>query len=275
MSHSEAIKIIDSQPDRFVDYLKKICTFRALIWAFAKRDLKVKYAQTWLGLGWTIAQPLTGLVIFTFFFGYVLQWKAGELPYAIYVLSGLLGWNLFSFVVSTGIHSIQESSVIIKKIYLPKSILPLSKVLFALVELGITLLLLIPLMWYYDIRLSWHVVFFPVALLYNILCALTLVFWTAALAYKKRDLYHLIPFLLYFGIWLTPVFFTHEFFPERLGILVDLNPMANVVDFWRWALFGFTDFKPVWISNFALMGIFFLSGMYLYNRKEHEMSDYL
>lgn len=203
---SVQVKIISSNADSLVEYCKKLWQYRALIAVFARRDLKVKYSQTILGLGWTIVQPLTGLLIFTFFFGYIMGWKADGLPYSLYVLSGLLGWNFFTYIVFQGINSVQESGHIIKKIYFPKAVLPLSKVLVALVELSVSFVLLIPLLIWYDHSISWRVVFIPAVLLFNTLIALFLVFITASISYKIRDLFHLVPFLMYFGIWVHPYF---------------------------------------------------------------------
>src|SRR5690554_3762933 len=136
--------IITSKPDSIIVSLKKVWQYRDLALSFAKRDLKVKYAQTWLGVGWSILQPLTALLIFTFFFSYVLNWDAEGLPYSLYVLSGLLGWNFFVYIVYQGSTSVHESAGLIKKIYFPKAILPISKIYVALVELLISFVLLIP-----------------------------------------------------------------------------------------------------------------------------------
>jgi len=266
--------IITGKPDTIRDYLLKIWKYRSLIWIFAVRDLKVKYAQTWLGLGWSILQPLTSLAIFTFFFGFVLSWDAGDLPYSIYVLSGLLGWNFFSYIVSSGAASLQDSSQLIKKIYFPKSVLPLSKVLVALVELVASLVLLILLMIYFGEMVSWKIVFLPFVLLFNIICGLALVFWVAAFAYRMRDLYHLLPYVVYFGIWLTPVFFVVDFFPETLVYILDFNPISNVVELWRWMLFSYSDFKTIYLVNFVIMLFLCVWGMYVFNKKENRFSDY-
>ncbi len=271
----EPIQIITPEADSFSDYFKKIWRFRALIWVFAKRDIKVKYAQTAIGISWSIIQPLTALLIYTFFFGYILDWKSGELPFALYVLSGLLGWNFFSYTVTAGSTSIQESSQIIKKIYFPKSILPLSKLVMAGVDLLLSFTLLIPLMIYYGQAISWKIVFLPLVLLFNAVCALTLVFWVASFAYRKRDLFHLLPFIVYFGVWLTPVFFTNDLLPGRLSILMEINPMANVVNAWRWMLFDTTDFSPIWIVNFFVVAFLCVLGMFYYNKKESAFSDFV
>jgi lipopolysaccharide transport system permease protein len=270
----EQITVYSNEPDSFLVFLKKIVRFRSLIWVFAIRDLKVKYAQTIIGVGWTIIQPLTALTIFTFFFGYVLNLKSGNLPFVLYILSGLLGWNFFSYIVSAGSNSVQESSHIIKKIYFPKSVLPFSKVLVALVELLLTLTLLIPLMFYFGQGISWRIIFLPLVLIFNALCGLTLVFWVASFAYKKRDLFHLLPFIVYFGIWFTPVFFTGTFLPPKIQFLMDFNPMANVVNLWRWMLFGVGSFQLIWLLNFGIVLILCLFGMYYYNRKESAFSDF-
>jgi len=273
MSKSEEIHIMTPEPDNFADYFRKIWKYRNLIGVFAKRDLQVKYSQTVIGLGWTLLQPLTALFIYTFFFGFLLNWKTEGIPYPVYVLSGLLGWNFFSYIVNAGTFGLQESSQLIKKIYFPKSIIPLSKMLVALVELGISLLLLISLMFYFGQEISWKIIFLPFVLFYNTACALCLVFWISVFAYKKRDLLHLIPFLLYFGIWLSPVFFSNDILPYRYTFALDLNPMANVIQAWRWSLFGFGEFKWIWGVNFMIvMGLLF-GGMYIYNKRENKFSD--
>ena len=271
---SEQVTFFTSEPDSVSEYLKKIYHHRGLIWVFAVRDLKVKYSQTILGVSWSLVQPLTALLIFTFLFGYVLKWTAGEVPYALYVLSGLLGWNFFSYIIYTGTSSIQESSSIIRKIYFPKSILPLSKTVVALIELLLSFAILIPLMIYFGYGFSWRMLFLPLIIVFNALCGLAPVFWVAALGYKKRDLFHLLPFVVYFGIWLTPVFFITKMLPPEVSDFLVLNPMASVVDFWRWILFGFGTFQATWIISFFIVLFLCGGGMFYFHRKEGEFSDH-
>lgn len=273
MSNEEHIQIITSKSDDFKSFFTKVWNYRRLIWVFAKRDLKVKYAQTVIGLGWTLLQPLTALVIFTFFFGFLLNWEAEGINYSIYVLSGLLGWNYFTYIVNSGVFGLQESAHLIKKIYFPKSIIPLSKMIIALVELGASLLLLIPLLIYYGQTISWKIIFLPIALIYNTFCAFLLVFWFSVAAYKKRDLLHLVPFILYFGIWFSPVFFTKDILPQQYAFVLDFNPMGNVIDMWRWSLFDFGEFKWIWIINFGIITLLMMIGMFIYNRKESDFVD--
>ena len=110
-----------NSPDGIELFLKKIWLARSLIFLLAKRDLKVKYSQTILGIGWSIIQPLTGMLVFSFFFGYILNWKIKDVPFPLYVLSGLVGWNFFTYIVISGSSSLQESSSMIKKVYFPKN----------------------------------------------------------------------------------------------------------------------------------------------------------
>lgn len=268
------ITVITSHPDSVTDYFKKIWAYKKLIWVFAKRDLKVKYSQTFIGICWSIIQPLTALLIFTFFFGYILNWKTDNIPYPIYLLSGILGWNFFSYIVQAGTISIQESAHVIKKIYFPKSILPLSKIIVAFVELGINFLLLIPLMLFFKLTISWKIFFIPFVIFFNALCALTLVFWVASFAYRRRDLLHILPFIVYFGIWFTPVFFSTNFLPEKYRFLMDLNPMAHIINLWRWMLFDTIPFDTNWIISFIIVLILVVTGMYNYNIRESKFSDY-
>jgi lipopolysaccharide transport system permease protein len=267
-------KIITSEPDTIAEYLSKIWQYRSLIVVFAKRDLKVKYAQTWLGLGWTILQPLTALLIFTFFFGYILDWKADGLPYSLYVLSGLLGWNYFTYIVFQGMNSVQEAGAVIKKIYFPKAVLPLSKVLVALTELSITFLLLIPLLVWHQQMISWKFIFIPLVLFFNTLVGLFIVFFTASLSYKVRDLFHLIPFLIYFGIWVTPVFFTKTILPDSINFIWYLNPMAAVVEGWRWCLFSSWYFDIRFLPALLSILVLFIFGFFKYNKAESKFSDF-
>lgn len=269
------IQEITPEPDSFTTYIKKIWRYRALIWVFAKRDIKVKYAQTWLGIGWSLLQPLTAMVVFSFFFSYVLKWKTGDIPFPLYVLSGLLGWNFFSYIVHAGSSSIQESSSLIKRIYFPKSILPLSKVIVALTELVISLFILIPLLVYFNIGISWKVIFVPLVLLFNAICGLSLVFWVAAFAYRKRDLFHLLPFVVYFGIWVTPIFFEVSILPKQVQGLVKLNPMTTVVELWRWVFFQHTTLDLNSLISFVLVLGWCLLGMHFYNRREDQFGDYV
>jgi lipopolysaccharide transport system permease protein len=266
--------IITNEDEGVWKYAQRVWHHRSLIRVFAERDLKVKYAHTVLGLIWSVLQPLTAVVIFTFFFGFILGWESHGLPYAIYVLSGLLAWNFFSYIVFQGTTAVQESEEIIKRIYFPKVILPLSKVAVAAVELGISFLLLIPIVLWYGQPLSWHIVLLPIVILINCLMGIFVVFISSSMAYRMRDLLHVVPFLMYFGIWCTPVFFTKDILPEAFAFLWYFNPMASVVELWRWCLFAGWSYDLWFIP--ALLAPIPLSiiGFLVFVKSESNFSDY-
>jgi lipopolysaccharide transport system permease protein len=252
----------------------KLLKYRNLIWVFAKRDLRVKYAQTSLGIGWSVFKPLLGLIIYVSFFGLLLNWNAGNIPYPVYVLSGLVGWNLFLYIVGNGVLSVSESSDIIQKIYFPKSILPLSKTVVGIAEALVSMLILVPLLIYYEISLSWRILFIPLVLLYNVLLGLCVVFVIASVAIKKRDILQVLPFLLNMAIWFTPVFFTVLILPEKFRFLMNYNPLANMVELWRWVLFEEVVFQWIWAFNFLLVSVAALLGFYYYSRQETNFTDF-
>lgn len=263
------------ESDSFVVFLQKIIQNSHLIWVFAKRDISVKYAQTSLGYFWALLQPLVALVIYTVFFGFVLNWESDNIPFPIYVLTGLLGWNFFSYIVNVGTLSFFDGGNLIKKIYFPKIILPFSKVIIGLVDLLIGLLLLIPLFIYYDLSISWKVIVIPVVMLLTAMCGLTLVFWLTIFSYKKRDVLHVIPFIINYGIWLTPVFFSATILPVKLRFILYFNPMNSIINCWRWTLFDSVHFQLNWLYSLAGMIVFFIFGLYFFNKAANKIADYI
>jgi lipopolysaccharide transport system permease protein len=260
-------------PDSFRVSVLKLFQYKSLIWVFAKRDLKVKYAQTTLGFGWSIFKPLLGLCIYVFFFGFLLDWRTDNIPYPIYVLSGLLGWNLFSYIIINGVSAVHESSDLIKKIYFPKSLLPLSKTVAGLVEALISLILLIPFLFYYEITLSWRFVFLPFIVIFNIMCGLAITFMFAAISVEKRDLLQVLPFIISMAIWFTPVFLSADILPEKFQFIFEFNPIANVIDLWRWLIFDELTFKWHWLITFSLTALFLIFTFHLYTQREHKFAD--
>lgn len=267
--------ILKPEPDSFVQHIQKLKSFLPLAFTLAKRDLRVKYSQTLLGISWTIIQPVATLFIFTFFFGYILNWKSGDIPFSLYVFSGLLPWNFFTYIVFQGSGSVLEASTLIKKIYFPKLILPISKIIVAITELAISLILLIILIIYYNITPSWHLILLPIVIVLGIIPAITLVVWAAALSYRLRDLLHTIPFLMYFGIWITPVFFTKNILPHNLQFLWAINPMTGIIELWRWCLFENWTFNPIYIWSFITLIPLLLIGLIIYSRNESKFSDFV
>lgn len=263
--------IITGDDPSLSQYLGSIWKYRSFILTLAKRDLKVKYAQTVLGLVWSFLQPLTAVVVFTLFFSVLLQMETAY-PYALFVLSGVLSWGIFNYIFSHGSTSLTGNQDLIRKLSFPKMVLPLSKVVVATVEFSITLLLMIPLFLWFGVPLSWNILAFPIIIFFIILFALGVALIMAAVTLRHRDLQHIIPFLVNFGIWFTPVFYPVSLIPEEYKNWIFINPMASLIGLFRWSLFG----DP--ISYFALSGIviaviFLVIGVLYFRRVEAVISE--
>lgn len=264
-------KVISSEAPTFSQYLAKVWQHRHFVLTLAKRDLKIKYAQTALGVAWSIVQPLVAVVVFTLFFGVLLDLET-PYPYVLFVLSGVVCWNFFNYIFSHGSTSLMNSQDLIRKLSFPKIILPISKVLVALVEFGFTLLLMIPVFIYHQPEISWTLVFFPVVIFFILLFSLGLSLILAATTLRFRDLHHIIPFLVNFGIWFTPVFYPVSLIPDQFKDLIYLNPMAALISLARWSLFG----EPV--GFMAMLGIliaiiFLLAGVVYFKQIEDRISE--
>ena len=245
--------IISAEPDSLGVYLKKIWQHRSLIVTLAKRDLKIKYAQTILGLAWTVVQPLVAVAVYTLFFSALLNFET-EYPYILFVLSGVLLWGLFNYIFIQGSNSLLSNQDLIQKLYFPKMILPLSKVLVAFTEFAVISILFIALMLvlqtgHMSLRLLW----IPLVLFLIVLFSLGIALALGAATIKNRDLNHIIPFLINFGIWLTPVFYPVNILPEKYIHFLYLNPMAALIQIFRWCVFD---------ENFHYFGFIGGGGLY-------------
>lgn len=268
--------IISSEKDSLSVYFKKVWQHKSLILTLAKRDLKIKYAQTSLGLLWTAIQPLTGLLIFTIFFNQVMKIDGiPESGYAVFAFTGMTSWYFFSYLVYQGSTSLLSGQELMKKIYFPKLILPLSKVLVGLVDFGISMILLVIIMMVNGIAPSWHIVFLPFFIVLNIIVGLSVSIWLSALTVKKRDLQHIVPYLINFGIWMTPIFFPATLIPEKFRFLLYFNPMAGIVEGFRWCIWEYGEYDIKYMIGIVLSIILLLSGVWYFKNVEDEIVDYI
>jgi len=268
--------IISAKKDNIKTYLKKVWFHKSLIITLAKRDLKIKYAQTSLGLLWTAIQPLTGLLIFTFFFNKVMHIDGiPESGYAVFAFTGMTSWYFFSYIIYQSSTSLLYSQDLIKKIYFPKLILPLSKVLVGFVDFGISFILLFIIMLVYGIMPSWHIIFLPLFIFLNIVVGLSISIGLSALTVNKRDLQHIIPYLVNFGIWLTPVFFPATLIPQQYRFLLFLNPMAGVVEGFRWCIWDYGSYDIRYFIGIGLSVLLLVLSLWYFRKIEDKMIDVL
>ena len=263
--------VITAENDTLSEYLGKVWRHRAFVLVLAKRDLKIKYAQTMLGVAWTVVQPLVAMLVFTLFFSLLLDVQT-DYPYVLFVLSGVVSWNLFNYIFSHSSTSLMNNQDLIKKVSFPKIVLPISKLLVAGVELGISLIPLMLLMIWFRIPISFNIIWFPLVLFVIMIFSLGLSLILAASTLRYRDLHHLIPFLVNFGIWFTPVFYPVSLIPDQYKDYLYVNPMASFISMFRWSLFGET------VSVAALSGvltavIFLVIGVIYFKRVEDRISE--
>lgn len=218
--------------------LRAVWEYRELLYFLVWRDVKVRYKQTALGVGWIVLQPLLSTVVFTLIFGVLLDVPSDGAPYAPFALAALVPWQYFAGSLSRVGTSLVNSASLITKVYFPRLIIPLSGVLSTLVDFAIGFAVLIILMIVYRVPLTPQVVWLPFFLLLAIVTALGFGLWLAALNVRYRDVNYLIPFLLQIWMYATPVVFGATLIPERYRWLMALNPMTGVVEGFRWSLLG-------------------------------------
>lgn len=272
---NQHIQIISAKSDSLKEYLLKIFRNRFLIQTLAKRDLKIKYAQMWLGLGWTIGSPLISVVIYTLFFGYFLHLNTFKYPYLLYVLSGLIVWNIFSQLYTNISSSLLSNRDIITKMAFPKIIIPLSRVINVLIENVILFVFFIIAFALFYVPLNWKIVVFPFALFGLVLTGFSIGLLLAALSIKKRDVSLAVPNLINMSVWVTPVFFPVSIIPQAFQNYIYINPVAAYLDIFRWS-FGLIDD----INHFSAIGIIlscmiFLTSFFLFKKSEDFIVEYI
>jgi len=257
-------------------YFRKMWQYRHLVLVMAKRDIKGMFAQTMLGWLWLIVRPLITLVLFTVFFDNLLELDTGSISYPAFAFSGMILWYFFSGLSQTAGTATSQSSDLIRKIYFPKLLLPLSKLAASLFEFALHFLLLLILLLVtgHGPKLTWLLA--PLFVLPALLTGLMLAIWLNVLSVRFRDLQQLIPQLTNFAIWLTPVFYPVTIIPEQYhSWLYLLNPIAGSIDGLRWALFG-TGAVPIELFfGLFMVVLLLLIGIWAFIRGEQKMTDLL
>ncbi|MBI1289684.1 ABC transporter permease [bacterium] len=219
-------------------YWSEIWAYRELFAFFAWRDVTVRYKQTFLGICWALIQPIVTMVVFTLVFGRLAKMPAEGLPYPILVYAGVLPWQFFSTALSGCSGSLVSNANLLRKIYFPRLIIPVSSTVVALVDFAIAFVLLGVLMGWYGIMPGPEIVALPIFLLGAMLTSIAAGIWFAALNVKFRDFRFVVPFVIQLGVYLSPVGFPSSAIPDRYRFLYGMNPMVGVIDGFRWCLLG-------------------------------------
>jgi len=253
---------------------REIWAYRDLLGLLAWRDISVRYKQSVAGFGWAVFQPLMTMVIFTIIFGKFAGLPSDGLPYPIFAYCALLPWNYFSQSLSGSSDSLVGSSYLITKVYFPRLILPLSRVTSGLVDFAVAFVILLAMMAWYRIAPTAGILLLPVFMLVAMVTALGAGLWLTALNVKYRDVKFVVPFLTQFWMYASPVAYSTSLVPERWRFLYGLNPMAGVIEGFRWALLGKSapDFSMMVISLAAVCLILF-TGLLYFKRMEKSFAD--
>lgn len=255
-------------------YWADLWRYRELLGFLAWRDIKIRYKQTTLGVLWALIQPAVTLAVFTFIFGKLAGMPAGNAPYPLLVLCGLLPWQLFSAAFSNASGSLVANTHLISKVYFPRLIVPLSSVAVALIDFAVVLVLLTTLCLWWQFAPDWRVVLVPLFILLTLVTAIGTGLWLTALTVKYRDFRFVVPFLLQVGLFLSPVGFSSTNLPNW-RVVYSLNPMVGAIDGFRWCLLrGEPTLNPANLALSVGMALLLLgSGLWYFRRTERTFAD--
>jgi lipopolysaccharide transport system permease protein len=254
---------------------KELLDYRELLGVFTWRDIKVRYKQTFLGIAWAVLQPFLVMVVFSVFFGRLIQVPSDGVPYPIFVYCGLLFWNYFSSALTNASNSLTGSAGMIQKVYFPRLILPLSSVITPIIDYGFAFLVFIGLLFYYHfIPTFTGLLLIPLLLLISLVCSLGIGLFFASANVKFRDVRFILPFFIQLLMYVTPVIYPVSIIPEKLRWIIYLNPMSGVITAARNSFLGTApiDWTSLLIS-FAISVLFLLFGLWYFKRTERFFAD--
>ena len=248
--------------------------YRELGYVLIWRDITVRYKQTAIGVAWVVLQPLITMLIFTAIFGIMAKVPSDGVWYPVFSLTALLPWGYFSQAVSRASESVVTNAKIVSKIYFPRLWLPFAMVVSPLIDFALSMLLLFGLLIYAGIPFSWKVVTLPAFMFLAMLTALGLSLFTSAMNAKYRDVGHAIPFIMQIWMYLTPIVYPISLVPEQWRWLYGLNPMAGVIEGFRWALLGRTAPDPVVMAeSVVVLSLMIVAGLVYFRKMERQFAD--
>ena len=254
--------------------LRELWLYRELIYFLTWRDLKVRYKQTVLGAGWAILQPVLSMIVFSIFFGNLLNVPSEGVPYPIFAYAALLPWGVFAKALNDTGRSLVSNRAMLTKIYFPRMAIPLASVFSSLADFLIAFVVMLGLMLYYRIAPTSNIWTLPFFLLLAVITALGVGLWLSAMNVLYRDIGYMIPYITQLWFYLTPIVYSSSEVPEEWQFFYALNPMVGVVEGFRWALLGTADAPDPMIAVSATISVvIFISGMFYFRRMERTFAD--
>jgi lipopolysaccharide transport system permease protein len=256
------------------EYWKDLWRYRELFYILSWRDIKVRYKQTVIGAAWGVIRPLLTTIIFTIIFNKVAKLQSpGAAPYALMVFAGMLPWQFFANALSESSNSLISNTNLITKVYFPRMIVPGSSMITGLVDLGISLIILVGMFVFYQFMPPVKILLLPVFILFAFTASFGLGLYITAVNVKYRDFRYIIPFIVQFGLYITPVGFSSSIVPEKWRLFFYINPMAGVIDGFRWCILG----EPFYLQGFLISLLVTISflwvGIVYFRRTEKSFAD--
>ena len=246
--------------------------FRVLAW----RDLSVRYKQTVIGVLWAVIRPFLTMLVFTIIFGRIARLPTdGNAPYALMVFAGILPWTFFSTGLSEASNSLINNASLISKVYFPRLIVPTAAVVVAFVDFLISFSILVVLMGWYRFWPDWRIIVLPTFALLAFLASIGPALWITSLNVKYRDFRYVIPFIVQFGLYVSPVGFSSSVVPPQWRLVYSLNPMVGVIDGFRWCILGRQSelFLPGLVTSVAVIAFFLWFGVHQFRKTEKSFAD--
>jgi len=257
-------------------YWKDLWNYRELFYFLAWRDIKVRYKQTVIGIAWAVIRPFLTMIVFSFIFGKLAGLPSEEgVPYPVMVFAALLPWHFFANSLSEGSNSLIGNANLISKVYMPRFILPASPVVVNLVDFIISFGIMAIIMVYYRFVPDWKIFVLPLFLLMAFLTAYGFSIWFGALNVRYRDFRYIVPFIVQFGLYISPVGFSSSVIPEKWRLLYSINPMVGVIDGFRWAILGgdVSIYWPGFVVSVVLLLVVFITGLLYFRQTEKTFAD--
>jgi lipopolysaccharide transport system permease protein len=268
-------EIIIEPGRKFLNYWRDLWNYRELFYFLSWRDILVRYKQTVIGVAWSVIRPVLTMIVLTIVFGKLAKLPSGGAPYPVLVFSAMLAWQFFASSLSESSNSLISNANLISKVYFPRIIIPASAVIVSLVEFLISFVILILLMAGYKIIPHWRMLTLPLFILIAIAASLGAGLWLTSLNVKYRDFRYIIPFIVQFGLYVSPVGFSSAIIPQNWRLLYSLNPMVGVIDGFRWAILGerVSFYWPGFILSLILVLLILASGVWYFRKTERTFAD--
>jgi lipopolysaccharide transport system permease protein len=258
------------------NYWKDLWRYRELFQVLAWRDVSVRYKQTVIGIAWAVLRPLLTMIVFTIVFGRIAKLPSIEgVPYSLLVFAGMLPWTFFSSALSDAANSLVANSNLISKVYFPRLIVPTATIVVTLVDFLISFSILVAMMIWYQFVPTWRICLLPVFVVLAFLASLGPSLWITSLNVKYRDFRYVIPFIVQFGLYISPVGFSSSVIPENWRVLYSLNPVVGIIDGFRWCILGTRSeiFWPGQIASWSVILFFLWFGIRQFRKMEKSFAD--